>query len=131
MFPRALVVEDDLNTRNALRSIVESEGFSVDAAEDGEIAVALLSEHRYSAILIDLVLPRMSGAAVMEHLRSSNPPALERVVVVTGLDVTEVRKLFPTVRHAMSKPILPARLRAILRRWLPGVEESSSGFFVA
>lgn len=131
MLARALVVEDDLNTRNALRSIVESEGFCVDAAENGEDAVALLSEHQYSAIVIDLVLPRMSGAAVMEHLRAANPPALERVIVVTGLDVTEVRKLFPTVRHAMSKPVLPARLRAIVRRWLPGVEESSSGIFVA
>lgn len=130
MLPRALVVEDDLNTRNALRSIIEGEGFTVDAAADGELAVDFLTRQSYEVILIDIVLPKLSGAAVMEHLRATNPAVLEHVIVVTGLDVAEVRKLFPTVGHALSKPILPARLRAMVRRWMPGIEESS-GIFVA
>lgn len=125
MLPRALVVEDDLNTRKALRSIIEGEGFAVDAADDGELAIGYLDRQQYAVILIDIVLPKLSGAAVMEHLRATNPNVLERVIVVTGLDVAEVRKLFPTVGHALSKPILPARLRSMVRRWMPGIEEST------
>jgi hypothetical protein len=40
----------------------------------------------------------------------SNPTALERVIVVTGLNVEDIRKLFPTVCHALSKPVIPKRL---------------------
>src|SRR5688500_13843205 len=54
MLPRALVVEDDLSTRDALRLIVEGEGFQVDAVGDGEQALGLLERQNYSVILLDI-----------------------------------------------------------------------------
>ena len=125
MLPRALIVEDDTRTRNALRSIIEGEGFAVDTAADGILAVEQLGRESYAVILIDIVLPRLSGVGVLEHLRATNPALLERVIVVTGLDLAEVRQLFPTIAHALSKPIFPARLRSMVRVWLPGLEEPS------
>jgi two-component system, OmpR family, phosphate regulon response regulator OmpR len=130
MLPRALVVEDDLSTRNALRSIVEGEGFQVDAVGDGEQALGLLERQNYSVILLDIVLPKMSGAALMERLHATTPEVLESVVVVTGLDVAEIRKLYPGVREALGKPVLPARLRKVVRRFLPGFDEAT-GIYVA
>jgi len=47
---------------------------------------------------------------VMDHLFVTNPSMLERVIVVTGLNVADIRKLFPTVSYALSKPVIPKRL---------------------
>jgi DNA-binding response OmpR family regulator len=115
MRPKALVVEDDPSTRHLLAAILEAEGADVDIAGDGERAIEMLSRGTYSVILLDLVLPRVSGTAVMEHLRVTKPAVLENVIVVTGLDVAEIRTLFPTVKQALSKPVLPMRLRAMVR----------------
>lgn len=115
MHPRALVVEDDARTREALRSIIESEGFDVDTSDNGETAIEQLGNARYSLVVLDIVLPKMSGTAVMEHIRTTNPDLLQNVIVVTGLEVTEIRQLFPTVFQALGKPVLPARLRATVR----------------
>lgn len=131
MLPRALVVEDDAKTREALCAIIAGEGFAVDSADDGEIALAYLERESYSLILLDIVLRKVSGAAVMEQLRATNPSVLENIVVVTGLDVAEIRKLFPTVRQALSKPVLPSRLRATVRKSLQRQGASDSGISVA
>lgn len=125
MLPRALVVEDDPATREALRAIVAGEGFSVDVVADGELALQAINRQTYSMVLLDIVLPKMSGAALMEHLHKNSPSVLDSVVVVTGLDVSEIRKLYPTVREALGKPVLPARLRKAVRRFLPGFDQAT------
>jgi DNA-binding response OmpR family regulator len=118
MRPKALIVEDDASTQRLLASIIEGEGFDVDLANDGEKALEMLAKHDYTIILLDIVLPKISGTAVMEHMRTKNPHMLEKVIVVTGLDVAEIRALFPTVKLALSKPVLPARLRATVRPYV-------------
>ena len=108
---RALVVEDDPGTRALLKAMIASMGgFEVDEAADGEQAIQLLDDEEYSVILLDIVLPKISGTAVMEHMHRTNPSALERVIVVTGLNVDDIRKLFPTVCYALTKPVMPNRL---------------------
>jgi len=117
---RALIVEDDPNTQRLLAAILAGEGFDVALADDGDIAIDLLKDGPFAVILLDIVLQRVSGTAVMEYLREKNPAMLERVIVVTGLDVNEIRALFPSVKLALSKPVMPARLRASVRDCLPG-----------
>ena len=117
---RALIVEDDPNTQKLLAAILAGEGFDVALADDGDIAIDLLKDGPFAVILLDIVLQRVSGTAVMEYLREKNPAMLERVIVVTGLDVNEIRALFPSVKLALSKPVMPARLRASVRDCLPG-----------
>ena len=116
---RALIVEDDPNTQRLLAAILAGEGFDVALADDGDIAIELLASGPFSVILLDIVLPRVSGTAVMEYLRDNHPAMLERVIVVTGLDVNEIRALFPSVKLALSKPVMPGRLRATVRTCLP------------
>ncbi len=115
MRPKALIVEDDPSTQRLLAALIAAEGMDVALADDGEVAIEMLSSDTFSVILLDIVLPRVSGTAVMEYLRATNPSMLERVIVVTGLDVSEIRSLFPTVRQALAKPVMPARLRASIR----------------
>jgi CheY-like chemotaxis protein len=118
MRPRALIVEDESVTRNLLRQLLVDSGCDVDEAMDGEEAIRKLSDHRYSVILLDIVLPKLSGTHVMDFLREEDPDALERVIVVTGLNVEEIRKLFPTVCHALGKPVIPGRLLATVQKCL-------------
>ena len=122
--PRALVVEDDRKTRIALRDIIQGEGFVVDTADDGEEAIERLSRQTYALVLLDIVLPKVSGTGVMEHLRATNEAALSRVVVVTGVDVADISRLFPAVKFTLSKPVLPARLRSVAHEFLTAFHAS-------
>lgn len=121
MRPRVLVVEDDAATRELLKTILAVEGCDVDAAVDGEKAVGCLARQRYDAIVLDIALPKMSGTDVMEYIASTTPELLSAIIVVTGLDVAEIRKLFPSVCETLSKPVMPTRLLASVRRCFGGI----------
>jgi two-component system alkaline phosphatase synthesis response regulator PhoP len=118
MRPHVLVVEDDFATREALRKILEAEGCAVDLAIDGEKAVGCLARKQFDVIVLDLALPKLSGTDVMEYIASTNPAQLSAIVVVTGLEAQEIRKLFPAVRETLSKPVMPTKLIASVRRCL-------------
>ena len=118
MRPRALIVEDENVTRNLLQQLLLNAGCDVDVATDGEQAIEMLAVEKYGVILLDIVLPKLSGTEVMDFLREQDPEALERVIVVTGLNVEEIRKLFPTVCHALGNPVIPTRLLASVQKCL-------------
>ena len=124
---KALVVEDDDSTRLLLCKMVESQNCDVDEAKDGQAAIELLDNNDYAVILLDIVLPKVSGTDVMDHLFRTNPAMLERIIVVTGLNIDEVRKLFPTVCNALPKPVMPKRLMDSIHKCLhqprPGDEQ--------
>jgi DNA-binding response OmpR family regulator len=113
-----LVVEDDPATREALRDILENEGYDVDVAVDGERALIRLDERAYDSVILDIALPKLSGTDVMEYIANTTPRILASVVVVTGLDVSEIRNLFPTICETLSKPVIPTRLLGSVRRCL-------------
>ena len=116
MRPKVLVVEDDVQTREALVRLLEEYGCVVDLANDGELAIGKIARTRYRAIVLDIALPKLSGTDVMEYVASTTPELLESMIVVTGLQVEEIRKLFPTVCETLSKPVMPTRLLASIRR---------------
>lgn len=107
---KALVVEDDAETRRLLASLLETRGCDVAVAIDGAEAIERLAADDYAVILLDIMLPRVSGTEVMEYLLRTKPKALSSVIVVTGLDVAEIRKLFPNVANALAKPVVARRL---------------------
>jgi Ala-tRNA(Pro) deacylase len=84
--PTVLVVEDEHDTNDLLCRLLEREGFACRGAEDGGRALAMARELRPTAILLDLMLPDMSGFEVYERLRQSGPLKAPPVVVVTALD---------------------------------------------
>jgi DNA-binding response OmpR family regulator len=131
MRPMVLVVEDDNATREALRRVLENEGYAVHLASDGEKALGSLSEFRYDAVVLDIALPKLSGTDVMEYVASTTPRLLESIVVVTGLELGEIRKLFPSVCDTLSKPVSPSRLLASVSRCVQGSGSDAAGIPVA
>lgn len=117
-----LVVEDDSATREALRRVLEEEGYAVEVAVDGEKAVGCLATRRYDGIVLDIALPKLSGTDVMEYIASTTPELLASIIVVTGLDISEIRKLFPTICETLTKPVFPSRLLSSVRRCIGGAD---------
>jgi two-component system, OmpR family, response regulator len=120
---RLLVVEDDRKLSRALRRGLEQEGYGVDAADNGDTALELASEHEYDAVVLDVMLPGRDGFAVCRALRQS-----ERWVPVIMLtaraDVNDrIRGLDEGADDYLVKPFdfgeLLARLRALIRREPP------------
>ncbi len=129
MHPHALVVEDEAMTRALLAQLLRSLDCDVDLAVNGEEAVAQLTVRDYDVILLDIVLPKMSGIEVMEWLGRERPSTLGCIIVVTGLDIHEIRSLFPAVHETLSKPVLPGRLREAVRSCVGtrGADSAQSG----
>jgi CheY-like chemotaxis protein len=65
-----LVVDDDENTRNMVLAVLRQAGFAADAAATGDEALSRLATTNYSAVVLDVMMPGMSGIEVIRHLAS-------------------------------------------------------------
>ncbi len=79
-----LVVDDDADIRDTVRTILETEGYSVADATDGLAALALLERVRPRLILLDLTMPAMDGVAFRERQLSDESLAAIPTIVVTA-----------------------------------------------
>jgi DNA-binding NtrC family response regulator len=79
-----LVVEDDDATRSLLAAIVHRNGYRPVEAKDGRSAFVLMEAAKFRAILLDLLLPEMSGIVILEHLIDKRPDALAHVAIITA-----------------------------------------------
>jgi PAS domain S-box-containing protein len=83
-----LIVEDDLSARQMLRELLERDGWRVWEAEDGSTALKQLTQHTPSLILLDLVLPQISGFELIDLLRNTPDWARIPIIVTTAMDLT-------------------------------------------
>lgn len=83
-----LIVEDDVDTRHRLRSMLERDGWTVTEAENGLEGLLALETRRPDVVLLDLTMPVMDGFTFLERLREQPDCALLPVVVLTALDLT-------------------------------------------
>ncbi len=79
-----LYVDDEETLRGLVQDQLSLEGFSVETADDGDTAVAMVSKKTYDVILLDVRMPRMSGIEVLKHLKKSK--IYSRVIMLTGVD---------------------------------------------
>jgi CheY-like chemotaxis protein len=87
---RILVVEDDLFLRELYSDILSGEGYKVETAEDGEVALAKMKIGGYDLVLLDIVMPKMDGLSVMKQMQNTPPLAPNKCVVfLTNLDKDE------------------------------------------
>jgi CheY-like chemotaxis protein len=82
-----LVVEDEAVVIESVKRILTPEGFSVDATGSSEEATQMLQQGDYGIILVDIVLPGVSGLQLIELLRKSHPPAI--TIMISGLATRE------------------------------------------
>ena len=83
---RVLIVDDDDDTRAVLASTLREEGYEVFEAAGGSEALDWLERIEPSVVLLDLVMPGMSGEEVLDSLRRSGRLETLRVIVLTGLE---------------------------------------------
>ena len=93
---KILLVEDEPMLSNLLKQRLEKEGIQVTAAHDGEEAVKLLKQDKPDLILLDIILPKMSGFEVLEEMKGDPTVQSAPVVVVSNLgqdsDVEKAQK---------------------------------------
>jgi len=115
-----LVVEDEPRLASALRRGLGADGFDVDVARDGEAGLGLARDGDYDAVLLDVMLPRMSGYDVVRRLRTDGNWVPVMMVSAKDAPHDQADGLDCGADDYLTKPfsyvVLLARLRALLRR---------------
>ncbi|MCW2797734.1 response regulator transcription factor [Nocardioides sp.] len=117
---RILMVEDDGHVAAAVKRGLEAEGYAVDIALDGTDGHWLATENDYDVIVLDSMLPGMSGEALCRDLRERGDWTPILILTARTGSEPEVRALDSGADDFLSKPfsyaVLLARIRALLRR---------------
>lgn len=116
---RILLVDDDLELTQLLTEILTLEGFQVTVAEDGEEGLQRLAEQSFNLVLLDVMMPKLNGFAMLAKLRKTHEtPVL--MLTARGDSQDRVNGLEAGADDYLAKPFddreLLARVRAILRR---------------
>lgn len=117
---RLLVVEDDRNTRELLKAILEAEHYSVFTAENGELALAVLETEHIDLVVLDVMMPAMDGYEFTKVLRAMNNDL--PILMVSAKQLPQDRKLgfIAGIDDFLTKPFdeeeLLLRITALLRR---------------
>jgi two-component system phosphate regulon response regulator PhoB len=127
--PYILVVEDEDALSTLLQYNLEKEGYDVALAADGEEALMLVNERLPDLIVLDWMMPKISGIEVCRRLRSRADSRNVPIVMLTarGEESDRIRGLDTGADDYVIKPFsmteLTARIRAVLRRIRPGLAE--------
>ncbi|HXA20426.1 MAG TPA: response regulator [Thermoanaerobaculia bacterium] len=90
--PRALIIDDDDPIRTMLSMIVRHQGISVDTARDGGEAIESLDRDGYNLVVLDLMMPRVDGYAVLAHMRAHQPELLPCTILATAVPERELQQ---------------------------------------
>ena len=123
---RILIIEDEADLRAGLQHNLEIEGFEVATAADGREGLRKARDGQAALILLDLMLPGMSGLEVLRHLRESGRETPIIIISAKGQDRDKVQGLELGADDYVTKPFglseLLARMRAVLRRTQAGAK---------
>ena len=118
--PKLLVIEDEPDLRAGLQHNLTLDGYAVDTAADGAEGLARATKETYDLVILDLMLPRLSGLEVLRRLRAggSNTPVI--ILSAKSQDHDKIAGLEIGADDYVTKPFglaeLSARIRAVLRR---------------
>ncbi len=101
-----LVIEDDLATQQLLTALLHRRKLTAVCTDDGGPALTLLGQQEFGAILLDLLLPIVSGLEVLRQLSSERPELLARIIVITAAHESIWRDspYIPRTRQVVRKP---------------------------
>jgi two-component system response regulator CpxR len=125
---RVLIIDDDVELCRLLSERLQPEGFAIETLQDGQTGLKRAALGQHDLVILDLMLPGMSGLDVLRNLRSrSSVPVL--ILTARGDDVDRILGLEIGADDYLPKPFNPrelvARIRAILRRVSRDVGSSS------
>jgi DNA-binding response OmpR family regulator len=102
---RTLLVDDDDPIRSMLAKIMERLDIDVDTARDGGEAIAMMDRNRYDCVVLDLMMPRIDGYAVMRHMREHHPHLLRHTIIASAVPEQEIiRRVTDSVFRIHPKP---------------------------
>ena len=117
---RLLVVEDEARLAEGLKRGLEAEGFAVDVASNGVDGLWFVRENRYAVVLLDIMLPGMSGYTLCRTLRDEGDWTPVLMLTAKDGDWDQVEALDTGADDYLTKPfsfaVLVARVRALIRR---------------
>jgi len=121
-----LIIEDEAQMRSGLKDNLEFEGYAVNVAEDGQIGLDKSLSKSYDLIILDVMLPKLSGFDVCKKIREKGIKTPIIMLTAKGEEIDKVLGLELGADDYVTKPFslreLLARVKAILRR----TDESSS-----
>ena len=129
MTPYILVAEDEDPVIELLRYNLEREGYEVGVAKDGEEALVMMKERAPDLLLLDWMLPKVTGIEVCRQTRSRSETRNLPIIMVTARteESDRIRGLDTGADDYIAKPFstteLMARIRAVMRRIRPGLAE--------
>ena len=117
---RLLLVDDEVSLTTALRKGLTADGFAVDVAADGVAGLARAEQEPYDAVVLDVMLPRLSGYEVVRRLRAGGNWVPVLMLSAKDGEHDQADALDDGADDYLTKPfsyvVLLARLRALLRR---------------
>ncbi len=126
MKARILIAEDDANIRLGLVATLESEGYAVTAASDGAQALKLYPQDKFELVVLDIMMPKLSGYDVCRELRARGSRVPVLFLSAKGEEIDKVVGLKLGADDYVTKPFgvheLLARVEALLRRGRSGAE---------
>lgn len=115
------MVDDDDPIRAMLAKVVGRQNLDVDTARDGVEAIERIDEDGYSVILLDLMMPRIDGFGVLEHLEAFHPEKLRCTIIASAVPESEFLKKFKIpVYRIHAKPFDMGRLIEDIRACTAG-----------
>src|SRR5579884_1818392 len=111
-----LVVDDDVDIREAIKDMLEHEGYVVDTVSTGNEGINCVRRRRYSAVLLDIGLPDRDGHSVLNEVHEVDPQL--PVIILTG-HMSERHTVAPLTKGAFAsivKPYNATGLKAMVRR---------------
>ena len=117
---RVLLIEDEPNIIEAIRFILSRDGWAVDTHADGQTALDAVARRRPDIIILDVMLPKMTGLEVCKLLRGEGSTLPIIMLTARGQEIDKVLGLKLGADDYVTKPFSPrelvARVRALLRR---------------
>jgi CheY-like chemotaxis protein len=124
---RILIVEDHPTMREAMRLVLEGEGFEIDEASDGEQALAAVHEEPPDLVLLDMGIPGVAGPDVLAAVKTDPATSDVRVIVVTATgEEGRAAAMARGADHYFTKPFSPIALLQAVEEVL-GPEDSGAG----
>lgn len=117
---RIILIEDEKNLANIIKKGLQEEGYSVDAAYDGEEGLYMAENIPADAIVLDIMLPKMDGLQILKTIRKSGVKTPVLLLTAKDTVIDKIKGLDTGADDYLTKPFefgeLLARIRALMRR---------------
>lgn len=113
--PRVLVADDEDAIRTLVSRMLRRAGFDPLEARDGQQAIEQLDSNGFDVVVLDLMMPRVDGFGVIDHLINTQPKMIEKTIVMTAFPKTAARERLHQLCCILSKPFDVEELVTLVR----------------